>query len=317
MALVIKIHLNDETRRVTLEKIPTYSEILETIREMFPTLEKFTLKYQDDDSDLITISSEKELVEALNVVAKTKLLRLTIYPANSTSSSSTSSSNSNASSSNSSSNAQSSSQPNFNNMNNPLAAFLSNPQLLSQFLPQQPQQQSQSNPNPFVPTSPVDSPMNNNNAPSFEGSQGMPPFLQQMLQNPMMLQMIPQLLPTFLPMITNALQNATPQQKEKVKEFLSNPQLAAVAPQLLAQLGPILSSTQPSPQQPDNFASPELDVNFGSKGFSCDVCENSITGVRYHCSTCTNYDLCSFCQSIPDIHIASHNLTEVHPGELL
>ncbi len=260
MSLVIKFHLNDETRRVTLEKIPSYSDIIETARQLFPTLEKFTLKYEDDEKDIITLANDKDVSEALNVVAKTNVLRLTIFrtysidlnlilimqvltfSASNTPTSSTSTTSQTSSNTVPSSNSSTASPPNPMNMENfPFAP------LLSQFIQQQQQQQQQQPQQPANPFAFV----NNNNNP------GIPPFLQQLLQNPQTLQMIPQLLPTFLPMITNYLQNASPQQKDKIREFLSNPQVAALVPTLLPQLLPFLTQQQ-QPQQPSVHTSLSL-----------------------------------------------------------
>jgi len=41
--------------------------------------------------------------------------------------------------------------------------------------------------------------------------------------------------------------------------------------------------------------------------FSCSNCHKSITGIRYHCSACTDFDLCELCETINDqIHDDSH-----------
>jgi len=335
----VKIHFNDETRRISLEKVPTYGELVETLKQLFPTLSgKFTVKYQDEDNDMITISSDKELVEAVNVSANTKLLRLTLSDGSSPAPSNTRAEQPKQTPSpfDSSSIPQ---QPNLGNI-----ASLLNPQFLAQMMqgvaPNQQQPQAPSS--PFFPTS-VPRPEVNNN--SSQPNQDMPPFMH-LLSNPAILQ----LLPTFLPMIMNAVQNATPQQKERwlgvLQQLASNPQFSQ-NPQLLPLISQITSmlqaptntqqtqqtqhtqSQQNSNQPPFDFAQAFSSANSSAQtstgthypfeeapsvpNFYCDVCENTISGVRYHCNTCENYDLCSYCQSIPDIHDSSHKLAEIHP----
>jgi len=298
MALVLKVHYIEETRRISLDKIPSYGELAEIVKQLFPSLEKFTLKYQDEDSDMITLSNDKDMIEALNVIGSGKVLRLTVFPANSSSSTSTSTSTSTDNTPKGNVNNNNSAQP------NPFEGLF-NPQMLAQFLqPQQLPQQTQQNTQQQQPQIPDFSNMFGNS------SNGLPPMLQTVLQNPQMLQMIPALLPAFMPMISNYLQNAPPEQKAKIIQFLqSNPQLLMLVPQLLPILQGELSPQSPQPQQTAPQSSQDV-----PKSYTCDICENSITGVRYHCNTCGNFDLCYFCQTIPNIH--EHGLTE-HSGTQL
>ena len=42
-------------------------------------------------------------------------------------------------------------------------------------------------------------------------------------------------------------------------------------------------------------------------GTSCNKCRcNPIQGIRYKCAICSNYDLCSKCEAITDVHDKSH-----------
>jgi hypothetical protein len=78
--LVVKIKYNEETRRITLDKVPTYQELLDLLHQLFPETVNggFQVKYEDEDKDMITVSTDKEIVEAVNVAMKSKVLRLTL-----------------------------------------------------------------------------------------------------------------------------------------------------------------------------------------------------------------------------------------------
>jgi len=78
--LTLKFKLKEETHRVSLDKLPTHAELVETVRQLFPSIDQFILKYTDDQNDLITIISDLDLTEAFNVCAESKLLLLTIFP---------------------------------------------------------------------------------------------------------------------------------------------------------------------------------------------------------------------------------------------
>jgi len=64
-----------------------------------------------------------------------------------------------------------------------------------------------------------------------------------------------------------------------------------------------------APQQPTNptpnpnVNSSECDVHYG---VICDNCQGKISGIRYKCSTCPDFDLCSACEAKPNIHDPSH-----------
>jgi len=90
------------------------------------------------------------------------------------------------------------------------------------------------------------------------------------------------------------------------------PQLVMSAPQLL----PLLSAFSQNPTfQP--FSNVKSETGKESKenerhhGVVCDVCEAPISGVRYKCTTCVNYDLCSQCEAKPGAHDPSHMLLKI------
>eukprot|EP01029_Cantina_marsupialis_P020302 TRINITY_DN476288_c0_g2_i1.p1 TRINITY_DN476288_c0_g2~~TRINITY_DN476288_c0_g2_i1.p1 ORF type:complete len:180 (-),score=28.43 TRINITY_DN476288_c0_g2_i1:7-546(-) len=80
-----------------------------------------------------------------------------------------------------------------------------------------------------------------------------------------------------------------------------------------------MDSTDPNDAiSEENFENPEFQENSNVNGtdnkFICNGCGNSIGSVRYKCSTCANYDLCSFCKDssvVTENHSTEHMLIEV------
>jgi len=79
-SIVVKIKYLEDTRRVTLENVPIFADLVTLVQKLYQPLigKPFTLKYLDDDQDLVTLSSDFELQEALNVSRNMKppVLRL-------------------------------------------------------------------------------------------------------------------------------------------------------------------------------------------------------------------------------------------------
>lgn len=67
--LVLKIKFEEDTRRITVQKEPNYKELNDILHQLFPNLldRSFTIKYLDDDKDLITITCDMELQEAISL----------------------------------------------------------------------------------------------------------------------------------------------------------------------------------------------------------------------------------------------------------
>jgi len=87
--LAVKISLGEDIRRVSVDPSAslTYNVLLATVKRLFKTLTEeeadgLTVRYQDDESDWITISSDEELVEAIsllkNVSSPNPVLRLSL-----------------------------------------------------------------------------------------------------------------------------------------------------------------------------------------------------------------------------------------------
>jgi len=70
MPVVFKIKSGEDTRRISLDREPSFDELKQIVRQLFNIPLTFILKYEDDEKDLITISSDIELSEALQVSSK-------------------------------------------------------------------------------------------------------------------------------------------------------------------------------------------------------------------------------------------------------
>jgi len=76
MAFVVKIKFQEDTRRISLERAPEFHELTQIAKQLFGVQDPH-FKYEDDEKDLVTITSNIELREAIVVSAKTgSILRL-------------------------------------------------------------------------------------------------------------------------------------------------------------------------------------------------------------------------------------------------
>ena len=75
--LVIKVKYGEDTRRVTISQIPQYSELVALLQKLFE-FNDYIIKYEDTDGDQVTISSDMELTEAINLATNSQgnMLRL-------------------------------------------------------------------------------------------------------------------------------------------------------------------------------------------------------------------------------------------------
>jgi len=79
MSFPVKISFNDDIRRVSLEKNITYEELVRTSRSIFKfsSTSELVIKYEDDEKDIVTVSSDLELKEAVALAGRIgKVLRL-------------------------------------------------------------------------------------------------------------------------------------------------------------------------------------------------------------------------------------------------
>jgi tetratricopeptide (TPR) repeat protein len=81
--LVIKISLLDDIRRVSVDPSLNFESLKLTVKRLYKTLTEeeantLIIRYQDDESDWITVSSDEELKEAISLLKSDKVLRLTL-----------------------------------------------------------------------------------------------------------------------------------------------------------------------------------------------------------------------------------------------
>jgi next-to-BRCA1 protein 1 len=284
MVLVLKIKFGEDTRRLTVESAPTFAQLLVLVKQLFPNLqEPFQVKYEDEDRDLITITTDLELKECVNVSSVTQsslgapVLRLFLSaPQNAAPMPSVSAGKEEV-------NETKAEQPQAQNpfaalanspfaqlLNNPAilqmaGPLLSNPQmlqsLLSQWLPT-----GQSNSIPDLTKLFQGLGLSGQTTPSPTEQQGNPQqFFAQMLNNPMLQQFIPQMTTMF----NNLAQNIPTGQ------------------------APAAPSTKEEEEQ-------------SHPGVVCDGCGNGISGIRYKCSNCPDYDLCQACEAKGGVHEPAH-----------
>jgi len=63
----LKIRLNDDIRRISVEKEASFPDLIQQIRKLYhiSSSEDIVIKYLDDEGDKVTLSSDMELKEAL------------------------------------------------------------------------------------------------------------------------------------------------------------------------------------------------------------------------------------------------------------
>ena len=79
MAIVIKISLKDDIRRISFEKTPSFQELAEKIYQIY-RIQTFKLQYVDEEGDLITIGTDFELSEAVTFAkdSNSRVLKMVI-----------------------------------------------------------------------------------------------------------------------------------------------------------------------------------------------------------------------------------------------
>jgi len=287
MVLVLKIKFGDDTRRLTVESAPSFAQLVTLLKQLFPNLrEPFTVKYQDEDGDFITITTDLELKESVNVCSVTQsslgapVLRLFLTV--------------------------------------PLSPPTTSIPVGKEEVPfepkapEQPQTQAQ---NPFAAfaNTPIAQLLNN------------PALLQSIagpiLSNPALLQsMIGQFFSSMgssqqpsVPDLTKLFEQlglnqateqtgSTQQTAPNLANLLNNPMLKDFLPHLLnmfSQNSPFCQQTSTSPNEKEE----EEQVH---PGVVCDGCGSGISGIRYKCSNCPDYDLCQNCESKVGVHDPSH-----------
>jgi len=290
MVLVLKIKFGEDTRRLTVESAPTFDQLVVLLKQLFPNLRSpFSVKYQDEDGDLITITTDLELKESVNVSSVTQsslgapVLRLfltvpeklsaTSIPVEKeevpeTKASETPGQNPFAAFANS---------PIAQLLNNPsllqsIAPILSNPQLLQSMIGQ------------------------------FVASMG--PGQQQPSVNDL----------TKLFQSLGLNQTAEKQPTENAQSAGSNwaqllnnnPFIANFLPQMMAMFSQNNPFAQPTTTVPPSTSNPKEEEDQVHSGVVCDGCGGSVVGIRYKCNFCPDYDLCQACEAKGCVHDPSH-----------
>jgi len=280
MVLILKIKLGDDTRRITLEIIPTYSDLVRLCEKLF-SKNNFVVKYVDDDEDMVTMSSEIELQEALNVIKQQQTNVLRLFLSEETKKNTTEVPKPVNGS------PVTPSFPDF--ANSPFAQFL-NPQMISSFL---------SNPELMAQASQFMQRLN---------PQTVNPIadLTTMLQN-LGLQQTPS-------------QTAGPQQGQPTPASSApTPGLEQVLGNLSQFLGNfangfpqfgVESTTTQTPKSSCPSGKSE-DESMVHGGVVCDGCgKRGFSGIRFKCTVCPDFDLCEMCEA-KRIHDPNHAFTRI------
>jgi len=272
--IILKAKFGEDIRRVSLDLPINIKQLFGIIQEIFQNLEgRYTVKYLDEDNDYISLSSDIELREAVNVAKQQgNVLRLFIYDEK---------------------------KP------TPVA-----PEKLS--TPPQPQ-----SPSPF----------NLFNDPSIINS-----LFSQLFANPQLFNFVPQVTatlasnPQLIATVQNTLQslvsglnsnnnnnnNTTPGTSlpKEVQDLLklfgieNNPGVTNLLLPLLN--GPLVKELLPLIICKLNACNPTSTSSVVHPGVICDGCnQEPISGPRFKCIQCANYDLCQTCEA---------KKNSVHPG---
>jgi next-to-BRCA1 protein 1 len=294
MVLVLKIKFGDDTRRLTVESAPTFAQLTVLLKQLFPNLsDPFQVKYEDEDRDLITITTDLELKESVNVSSVTQsslgapVLRLFLTAST-----------------------QSAPAPNAR----PGKEEVPFEQKASEQTPP---------PNPFAGFANIPFAQLLNNPALLQSIAG--PFLN----NPQLIQSllgqymssmgsggqqpnIPDLTQLFqglgLNQPTNSAEQPNPQQTAQgFAQLLNNPMVKDFLPQLMSMFGNF-AQNNPFAQQPASnpVNTPKDEGEQQHPGVVCDGCGNGISGIRYKCNNCPDFDLCQTCEAKGGVHDASH-----------
>lgn len=79
MAFVVKIKFGEDTRRISLDHTPNFQELAQLAKQLFG-INSPLFKYEDDEKDLVTLTSDLELKESISLASKSgTILRLFVY----------------------------------------------------------------------------------------------------------------------------------------------------------------------------------------------------------------------------------------------
>jgi predicted transcriptional regulator len=80
---VIKFNLNNEIRRISVQKLPSFEEVSAILKRLYSKLsaeQSFVLQYKDSEGDVVTVSSNEELEEAFRNFSESNVARFVVIP---------------------------------------------------------------------------------------------------------------------------------------------------------------------------------------------------------------------------------------------
>jgi next-to-BRCA1 protein 1 len=269
--------------------------LLKLLREIFPGLpETVQIKYQDEDDDMITLSSDIELSEAFHVALKRNppLLRLFIF---------------------------NTPRPDELPRSAPASQPAPSPSASASSSNPKPTPSPNPNPNPTPNPTPTANPFGglnlNDHFSTLQGAgagAGGEADLSQLFQR------------LGLGDVGSVLQNPDPERVQAlVQQALTQlpqllqylPQLTQYLPQLLAMLSSLNQSAAGSPSpSPSPSAAPAPSPSPSPAthpNVRCDGCSGPVVGIRWKCSLCPDYDLCEKCEARGDLHPREHALLRI------
>lgn len=279
--VVLKIKFEEDTRRVSFEGSQTFSSLLSLLGQIFPNLPKnVRVKYLDDDEDLVTISTDIELKEALTVASGKNVLRLYLS----------------------------------------VDEKKAEPQVEPQAKPTEDSQQSsqtQTPPNPFasfaefLSNPQMVTPEFLNNPDFFQRLFGQMSSAAQTVEADVS--------KMFKDLCVDAEGKTVPSAqefKESAEKLMSqmaeNPIVKDVLPQFLASLTKMQEElVEAARSTTQRFGKEESNEPVLHPNIICDGCERYVRGIRYKCSLCADYDLCERCEAKGDVHDSSHPLLKI------
>jgi len=72
--IVLKFKLAKDIRRLTVEQPLSYNSVVTLVSTLFPDLTNYVLKYEDPDGDKISVTSQEEIQEAVNVATSSGMV---------------------------------------------------------------------------------------------------------------------------------------------------------------------------------------------------------------------------------------------------
>jgi len=284
--VVLKIQYGDDTRRVSLEREPSFIELKHMVINYFKLSINFSLKYYDEDNDLITISSDEDLKESFS--SKKQTLKIMVYKSNDSTPV-----NNNNNNNNNSNTTSTTTDSNNNNNNNGSSFYSGFKPLIESIL------SNQNNIKPYVGVYGLDS---NNNL-SSQNNDFIENLIQNMGSQNWLNDIIKHSLENFhIPHSGSTTTNtSTTETTTKSESNSSNPKEVDTT-----------TTTTTKDTTSTTTTSDDNGEQVKHEGITCDGCNQGVYGIRYKCTVCHDYDLCSQCEKKGEqVHSTSHPLLKI------